>query len=583
MGAFLLVRRGENGNAAHRLALARRSLERQGFVSARHVRMPSCDLFVYPKLDAPATNLHQADDGTFLAATGTLIYREKSGVTALRLLAADLGADAIDWSALYGHYCILASAGDGVRLFTDSLGVYHVFHDRGLDVISSSFLAVLESLPRATLAPQSVYEYVFQEATYGGATLVDEIALFDCRDEAILGSTCTRRAVRGRPDPALPGVIDRQPPTLDDLLAHNLANLRRSYQAIARAFGDRIDTALSGGYDSRLVLALLREQGVKPRVHVYGRDTDPDVQIAKRIAAGEGFPLVHSDKSRRIEPPTADAVAELVRRNLDAFHGAPADGVFDDGSDLATRRDRCASGELMLNGGGGEIFRNFFYLPDRSFQARDIVFAFYSQFDPRAMRGRYRASDYQAGVEAKLLTTLGRTTRALSRSDVERIYPTFRCRFWMGRNNSINNRLGAALTPFIDPNIVPGALSIPIALKNAGRFEAALIQAVDPRLAAYPSAYGHDFAHPPPFRRLLAERVTMLRPCWVRRHTFRLKWRQPAQRPLMLSDAILGQAIDPAFPVMSAFFDPARIYENGQYNRLCTLELLSKTFGLRVA
>jgi hypothetical protein len=47
-----------------------------------------------------------------------------------------------------------------LRLFTDSLDVYRVFHDRDLGVISSSFLALLEALPRATLSPQSVYEYM---------------------------------------------------------------------------------------------------------------------------------------------------------------------------------------------------------------------------------------------------------------------------------------------------------------------------------------------------------------------------------------------------------------------------------------
>ena len=579
MGAFLLVRRNAQGELSNRLALAKRSLERQGFASARHLQTSGCDLFVYPKLDAPVDNVYAPGDGSFVAATGTLIYKERTGAPALGILAADLGADAVDWRALFGHYCIIAAAGGRLRLFTDQLGIYHVFHDRGMEVISSSFLAVLESLPRATLAPQSVYEYVFQEATYGGATLVDEIALIDCDQETILDAgTVSRRALRGRPDLVLPTL-----PPAGELLARNLANLRRSFQAIARAFGNRIDTALSGGYDSRLVLALLREQGVAPNVHVYGSKTDLDVKIAKQIAAGEGFPLAHSDKSQRIAPPGPEAFVEQLRRNMDAFHGAPADGAFDDGSDLATRRDRCAEGALMLNGGGGEIFRNFFYLPDRSYTARDIVHAFYSQFDPRAMRGRYRIGDYYAALEAKVLATLGRNDGSLARVEVERLYPAFRCRFWMGRNNSVNNRLGAAQTPFIDPTIVADALPIPIARKNTGRFEAALIQAIDPRLAAYPSAYGHDFAHPPPAARVLAERATLLRPCWLRRYSFRLKWRRPARRPLVLSDAYVGMAIDLSFPVMSHFFDPGRIYENGQYNRLCTLELLSKTFGLRVA
>jgi hypothetical protein len=577
VGAFLLVRRETSRDDADRLERARRSLDRQGFAPPRHLRTASCDLFVYPKLCAAGENVHEERDGSFLAATGTVLYKEKTGASALRWLASDLRDGSVDWRSLFGHYCVIASAGAGVRLFTDSLGAYHVFHDGEMRVVSSSFLAVLESLPKATLAAQSVYEYVFQEAAHGGATLVNEITLFDCAREAILGATVTRRSVAGRP-----GLDASQPLDPPDLLTRNLANLRRYFQAIAQAFGDRVDTALSGGYDSRLVLALLREQGLAPSVHVYGRDTDSDVTIAKRIAAGEGFALSHTDKSRLAEPPAPDAFADRVRHNMDAFQGAPVAGVFNDGSDLATREARCAGGKLMLNGGGGEIFRNFFYLPDRSYTPRDLLSAFYSQFDPRAMRGAHRLADYYEALETKIVASLGRPGRDVTRSEVERLYPAFRCRFWMGPNNSVNNRLGPALTPFIDATIVPDALSIPMALKNAGRFEAALIHAVDPRLAAYPSAYGHDFAHPPPLGRVARERMTMLRPCWLRRHTFRLKWRKPAARPLVLSDAYVGKAIDLSFPVMSRFFDPARIHENGQYNRLCTLELLSETFGLRV-
>lgn len=138
------------------------------------------------------------------------------------------------------------------------------------------------------------------------------------------------------------------------------------------------------------------------------------------------------------------------------------------------------------------------------------------------------------------------------------------------------------LTPFIDANVVPDALAVPIALKNSGRFEARLIAAFDPRLAAYPSAYGHDFAHSPPVKRLVKDAITLRKPPIVRRYSFRLQWRRPAKRPYFLSDAYLGKVIDLGFPFMSRLFDVGRIYENGQYNRLCTLEYLCQRFGLGV-
>jgi asparagine synthase (glutamine-hydrolysing) len=254
--------------------------------------------------------------------------------------------------------------------------------------------------------------------------------------------------------------------------------------------------------------------------------------------------------------------------------------VFENGTDLATRFERAAGGAVALNGGGGEVFRNFFHLPDRAFTARELVWSFYSRLDPRAIRPPYSARAYEDAMAAKLAATAGGGA-IMSRAQIEYLYPVFRCGYWMGRNNAINNRLGGALTPFIDANVVPAALAVPLALKNAGRFEAALIRAVDPKLAAYASAYGHDFAHPPPLKARAAERIGLARPPWLRRHTFRLRHRRPEPRPWFLSDAYVGRVIDLSFPCVAKLFDTARIVEAGQYNRLCTLELLCETHGLR--
>jgi hypothetical protein len=200
----------------------------------------------------------------------------------------------------------------------------------------------------------------------------------------------------------------------EDHLARNLANLRAYFDSIVRCFGDRIDTALSGGYDSRLTLALLLERGISPSIHVYGRPGDADVMVAKHVAANEGFALSHVDKSTfaAVEP---DAFPDVVERNFQAFHGHPSDGVFENGSDLTTRTELCRGGRLMLNGGGGEVFRNFFYLPDRSFSVRQILWAFYSRFDPATCTRLFEPERYYRALEHKVRKTLGVGGKRLSR------------------------------------------------------------------------------------------------------------------------------------------------------------------------
>jgi asparagine synthase (glutamine-hydrolysing) len=342
---------------------------------------------------------------------------------------------------------------------------------------------------------------------------------------------------------------------------------------------------LSGGYDSRLTLALLLEQGLRPRIHVYGRDDDPDVGVAKRIAEAEGFALEHVDKSRFpvIEP---DAFPDLVERNFLAFHGHPADGIFENGSDLATRMERCSSGELMLNGGGGEIFRNFFYLSDRRLSVRQFLWTFYSRFDPRVSRFCTPAFDedgYYRALGDKLRRTLGIDGDRLSRLVIERIFPEFRCRYWMGKNNSANNRLGPALTPFIDANVVTDALNLPLSLKNFGRFEGRLIGEINPALAGHETVYGHGLDRDPPWRRRLKDLATYIRPPLLRRFSYRLQHRRSVARPFWLSEEYLRRSMDASFPCMRRFVRPERVFDNDQYNRLCTLEYLFQKYNPAIA
>jgi asparagine synthase (glutamine-hydrolysing) len=365
-------------------------------------------------------------------------------------------------------------------------------------------------------------------------------------------------------------------PADEDSLGREIAGLLRSqFEAIAACFGSNVDAALSGGYDSRLVLAALLAVGVVPRLHVYGREEDADVRVAKRICEAEGWQLRHIDKSKTA--PDLDGFADRVRANALAFEGFPPDGIFDSGADLDSRSERGAGGALMLNGGGGEIFRNFHYLADRPLSLREFIWSFYAQFDPRACTARFRGAEFERALGAAMKSELGIDREVLERVEIERLYPYFRCKYWMGRNNSVNNKLGFAATPFVTHALIERALRLPLRAKALGRFEARLIRELHPRLAAYPSAYGHSFAEPPTRRRALAERLSVLRPPWLRRYSFRLRHRRPTPRPAVLQDQFVGRLVDLGFPYLRRFFDVSRVYHHGQYNRLCTLEYLFET------
>ena len=488
MGAFFALRRDPNADSPSETASrVAKCFSAQGFRDCHIIESASWQILVYRKFNCDHQNFLVEDSDNFIFVTGTFIYREAIDAKALESFFRDFRSGSIDWDLLYGHYCVGLCVNAELQFFVDRAGIYKVYLDSRERVLSSSFLAVLESLRSPQVNGQAVYEYVFQGATYGNDTVISEIGLLGPERRAGPSAADDKWS----PGPILhPGIIeaDRQ-----SHVERNLHNLRSYFRIIANVYKGNIKCALSGGYDSRLILALLEEQGIDPKLYVYGGADDDDVRIAKLIAANEGYALVHVDKSGYpvVEP---DQYSALVERTFFVFDGWPSDGIFDNGSDLQTRLDRCANGELMLNGGGGEVFRNFFYLPDRSLSVRQFLWTFYSRFDPEVCTSVFSETEYLDNLGQKIRGVLGQNRERLDRSDIEFLYPGFRCRFWMGKNTSVDNRFSSALTPFSDPNVLKDAMCIPIRHKSHGRFEAELIRSVSSSLASYTSVYGHSFA-----------------------------------------------------------------------------------------
>lgn len=337
--------------------------------------------------------------------------------------------------------------------------------------------------------------------------------------------------------------------------------------------------ALSGGFDSRLLLAALDRAGHSPFLYVYGRAGDADVEVARKVAQRCDLEIECIDKSKlHTSSPPLDA--QGLRKQLRFFDGLPTDGVFDRGVDRVTRLRQVAEGRLNLNGGGGEILRNFFYLPEGLFNARDIQGAFYSAWLDEVFRTKEDRHGFLDLVADDILRSLGReagTPEArnvrLARHEVELVYSTYRLRWWMGRNNSTAARYGAFATPLVTPALVSLAAGLPLEFKDYGRLEAAVIRSLSPRVAAGPSAYGFSFADGPSLRHRLRVQSTLRRPIWLRHHSVRVqRWLGRLPRPCAPSEWIEALGESPR----DDWLDPTALTSLAQVNRLLTLQALTR-------
>lgn len=576
MGAWYVCR--NDGRAPTRLAQATEQFRRHGHPPPRAVTTPHYTGIVTGHIHQGLPTFYQ-DGDDFVAIAGTLFYRGEAGEAALKLLLADYEPPFARWDDVLGHFAALVCKKGRLFVFTDWAAAFHVYQTADASVVSTSFLSAANSLDKLSFNPQAIYEFVFFGMPLGSDTVVEQLVRPDCRQELELGAQIRVHESARRLD-----IVETRE-TMDEIVERQARRLRQSFAVPVRHYGDNIQCPLSGGFDSRLVLALLRDQGSRPHVYVYGRASDDDVVIAKHIAKAEGFPLEVFEKGayRRVTP---DEFVEVVDANFHEMDGTPmGHGMFDGGGNSRARHNRAQGGGLAVSGAAGEIFRNYFYLPDRPARTRAVVDAFYSFFDPADCTEAFDGNRFLRAVDEKVRKALGVGGERCRRLEIESAYALFRCPPAFGREISLVGRFGAYFLPFCEFVNFREASDIPVRWRTHGLFQSRLLAHVDRRLAAYPSAYGHSFVEPPTFRHKLDDAMSLYRPTWLRRYSFRMKrWisSPPDPRFGMLAPEYLGRTIDLAFPAMSRFFDMTRTLDREHYGAIATLEYLAQHLGGRL-
>jgi asparagine synthetase B (glutamine-hydrolysing) len=581
MAALFLVRTSDPDSAGAAIAAARAQFERHGFTGLAEKALPGWRLLHAPHiLGGPESLLDRGDD--LVAVAGTLIWDDLMGRPALEALLRSVSFPDPDWSRLGGQFVALVRRGGRSFLLSDHFAMFQLFHDRDMTMFSTSLLSAVEALPRVSFDPQGVFELAFNVAPIGDDTVFSELKTLGPDRVVELLPDGVRVHQVARPLPEEPAAM-----AVEERLERHKARLAAAVRPHVRHFGDHVYCPLSGGLDSRLLLAALRAEGCRPHVYVYGRSEDGDVRIAREIGNALGFEVACLDKEAR--PLAPDEFPEQVERNFQQYDALPSFGeLFENGMNAAARDARHAGGALSASGACGEIYRNFFYLADRPASAEAVARTFFARYARGDVSGAFDEREFLDRIGDKIAASLGLSgaTRRLPRPLVEQIYPRVRCRALSGREISLEARYGAYLMPFLDRDVVAEAMTLPLALKNAGRFEAMLLESIDPQLARLPSVYGHDFATPPSLRHRLGEWSTRARPVWLRQRSYEIRRRlgpMADEHGGLLGQDYLGRVVDLEYPAMRRFFRIENIRDSGLMRRIANLEYLAQRLGGKLA
>jgi asparagine synthase (glutamine-hydrolysing) len=322
-----------------------------------------------------------------------------------------------------------------------------------------------------------------------------------------------------------------------------------------------------------MIAAGVLAAGVTPGLFVYGSERSLDVAVARSVAAALRLPIRVVDKSA-LDQSLPELDPEALVQSALFFDGLPNDGIVDRGSDRTTRLEQNAGGVIALNGGGGEILRNFFHLPDRSFSAGDLVRTFYRGFDAGAFRRAVDLDRYEERLSASIEAAVG-GAGVLSRKQIELAYPLFRCHYWMGTNNSVELRHGYFSTPLVDRTTVRMAAGLPLEWKNAGRLQSALISSLHPHIASQDSAYGFPFSAGPCFRARLSEWLTCARPVSFR-PTINATRRRLHRLGADPESARKWRSILPGEWRVDSILELGRLPDDKSFERALSLEIVSR-------
>src|SRR5436309_1164664 len=282
------------------------------------------------------------------------------------------------------------------------------------------------------------------------------------------------------------------------------------------AVGDAALDGLQGQYlalamdrrDGRLVAALA-EPGAPVHVTVNGPDDHLDVAIARLIADRFGWSLEHvslpPDWGGRRWPLFEEGVA-LADGELG---GHAIDGT------LYAKRRLAGRFAASLTGGGGELYREFFwqqeYLRIGRTSALDVPRLLRYRFFPavRPNLGLFHAdwrADYVADQVRTAAAIAGLAPDALNTQKLDAIY-LWKSSGHVGRYAGAVWPLLASPAPLATAELLEWAAAVPWRFRLAGRLVRHMITRMHPTLAALPTCYGGS-----------AEPIRLTRPAHVTRY-----------------------------------------------------------------
>lgn len=448
-----------------------------------------------------------------------------------------------------------------VFIVTDLMGSRHCFiRAMGDCVAVSTSSLLLAALGDAKPDPLGCEEFLRTGAIYDDRTLFREVKK--------LAPATVYRFAEGRLTDAVCywRMSDLDPGAFDgERAASSLGErLILAAQRIARVYRRPV-CDLTGGYDSRSVVAAFLSAGVEFETTVAGREADSDVVISKGLSSLIGAPNRHFEPDGEISAADLEQAMLLTDGECDLIQYARVQSLH---SELSSEFD------VSVNGSYGEIARGYWW---------ELLFpktGKREQVDCRQLAAKRYAADPcspdlfppGAGLDLveHLAIVIGRLNRRLggwpNTAQMDHAYLIMRMQRWQGRIASSTDQIWPCLSPFMFRSALELALQTTVRTRKRSRLVRSLITMLHPQLAAYPLEYGYPAApltlkslprFTPAAWRYAGKAWSRANQRWLNRPA--VSAASEPERLWLWSDEKIQAALDPANMLLNRLIDQSRL------------------------
>lgn len=290
---------------------------------------------------------------------GLVIYGDfQAGAPSAEAVLADYLGGRLDFNRLIGSFrLVLTEASSGKQvIFTDNSGILCFYLDFAEKKFSESFLTLLQAKKNLRPNYQGITYFLLHNAIFSQETICADVERSDPNQYYVTEN----------------GRINVYSKNLRPFGApQSFASLNSIIRRLVEATNElKTEAVITGGTDSRAILANLLALGIRPELSISGKAEHVDVKIARRIAEFLQLPLHIS-----LDDPPESGTDWLLESFL------AGDGVT---GTLGYRRlyrksvmIRDLGFQLEFGGASGELYKNIFIQQD---------YPFYSFGDPNLKR-----------------------------------------------------------------------------------------------------------------------------------------------------------------------------------------------------